>query len=56
MLSRRKTRQIPALCCAGLFWWGRPEGLPQAMTAWIKESGIGWVEFLLVVNLLLAGK
>jgi C4-dicarboxylate transporter DctM subunit len=26
---------------------------PQAMTAWIKDSGIGWVEFLLVVNVLL---
>jgi C4-dicarboxylate transporter, DctM subunit len=26
---------------------------PQAMTAWIKDSGIGWVEFLLVVNILL---
>jgi C4-dicarboxylate transporter DctM subunit len=32
---------------------GTAEGLPQAMTAWIKDSGIGWVEFLLVVNLLL---
>jgi hypothetical protein len=29
--------------------------IPQAMTAWIKDSGIGRVEFLLVVNLLLAG-
>ena len=29
------------------------EQIPQAMTAWIKDSGIGWVEFLLVVNLLL---
>jgi C4-dicarboxylate transporter DctM subunit len=29
------------------------EQIPQAMTAWIKGSGIGWVEFLLVVNLLL---
>ena len=29
------------------------EQIPQAMTGWIKGSGIGWVEFLLVVNLLL---
>ena len=29
------------------------EQIPQAMTAWIKDSGIGWIEFLLVVNLLL---
>ena len=29
------------------------EQIPQAMTAWIKDSGISWVEFLLVVNLLL---
>jgi C4-dicarboxylate transporter DctM subunit len=29
------------------------EQIPQAMTAWIKGSGIGWIEFLLVVNLLL---
>jgi C4-dicarboxylate transporter DctM subunit len=29
------------------------EQIPQAMTAWIKDSGIGWVEFLLVTNLLL---
>ena len=29
------------------------EQIPQAMTAWIKGSGIGWVEFLLVVNVLL---
>jgi C4-dicarboxylate transporter DctM subunit len=29
------------------------EQIPQAMTAWIKDSGIGWVEFLLVVNVLL---
>src|SRR6476661_1782678 len=28
------------------------EQIPQAMTAWIKDSGIGWVEFLLVVNVL----
>src|SRR3954447_22050961 len=24
------------------------EQIPQAMTAWIKDSGIGWVEFLLI--------
>jgi C4-dicarboxylate transporter DctM subunit len=29
------------------------EQIPQAMTTWIKGSGIGWVEFLLVVNVLL---
>src|ERR1044071_2501505 len=29
------------------------EQIPQAMTAWIKGSGIGWIEFLLIVNLLL---
>jgi C4-dicarboxylate transporter DctM subunit len=29
------------------------EQIPQAMTGWIKGSGIGWVEFLLVVNILL---
>jgi C4-dicarboxylate transporter DctM subunit len=29
------------------------EQIPQAMTSWIKDSGIGWVEFLLVVNVLL---
>ena len=29
------------------------EQIPQAMTAWIKGSGIGWITFLLVVNLLL---
>ena len=29
------------------------EQIPQAMTAWITDSGIGWVEFLLVVNVLL---
>jgi C4-dicarboxylate transporter DctM subunit len=29
------------------------EQIPQSMTAWIKGSGIGWVEFLLVVNVLL---
>jgi C4-dicarboxylate transporter DctM subunit len=29
------------------------EQIPQAMTSWIKGSGIGWIEFLLVVNLLL---
>jgi len=29
------------------------EQIPQAMTSWIKDSGISWVEFLLVVNVLL---
>ncbi len=29
------------------------EQIPQAMTSWIKGSGIGWIEFLLVVNILL---
>ena len=29
------------------------EQIPQAMTAWITGSGIGWVEFLLFVNMLL---
>ena len=29
------------------------EQIPQAMTAWIVERGVGWVEFLLFVNLLL---
>ncbi|HET9715962.1 MAG TPA: TRAP transporter large permease subunit [Pseudolabrys sp.] len=29
------------------------EQIPQAMTAWITSSGIGWIEFLLVVNVLL---
>jgi len=29
------------------------EQIPQAMTAWLKGSGIGWVEFLLIVNVLL---
>jgi C4-dicarboxylate transporter DctM subunit len=29
------------------------EQIPQAMTAWIKASGLGWVEFLLIVNILL---
>ena len=29
------------------------EQIPQAMTAWIKGSGVGWVEFLLFVNVLL---
>src|SRR6476646_7526671 len=24
------------------------EQIPQAMTAWIKDSGIGWVEFVLI--------
>jgi C4-dicarboxylate transporter DctM subunit len=29
------------------------EQIPQAMTQWIKASGLGWVEFLLIVNILL---
>jgi C4-dicarboxylate transporter DctM subunit len=29
------------------------EQIPQAMTSWMKGSGIGWVEFLLIVNVLL---
>src|SRR5499427_1474497 len=29
------------------------EQIPQAMTSWIVERGVGWVEFLLFVNLLL---
>jgi len=29
------------------------EQIPQAMTNWIVERGVGWVEFLLFVNLLL---
>jgi C4-dicarboxylate transporter, DctM subunit len=29
------------------------EQIPQAMTNWITASGIGWIEFLLFVNLLL---
>lgn len=29
------------------------EQIPQAMTSWIKDSGISWIEFLLVVNILL---
>jgi C4-dicarboxylate transporter DctM subunit len=29
------------------------EQIPQAMTSWIKDSGISWIEFLLVVNVLL---
>lgn len=29
------------------------EQIPQTMTSWIKDSGIGWIEFLLIVNLLL---
>jgi len=29
------------------------EQIPQEMTAWIVERGVGWVEFLLFVNLLL---
>jgi C4-dicarboxylate transporter, DctM subunit len=29
------------------------EQIPQVMTAWIKGSGIGWIEFLLIVNILL---
>jgi C4-dicarboxylate transporter DctM subunit len=33
------------------------EQIPQTMTNWIRDSGIGWIEFLLIVNiiLLLAG-
>src|SRR5881397_4224120 len=29
------------------------ENIPQAMASWITGSGIGWLAFLLVVNLLL---
>jgi C4-dicarboxylate transporter, DctM subunit len=29
------------------------EQIPQAMTSWITGAGIGWIEFLLFVNLLL---
>ncbi len=29
------------------------EQIPQQMVAWIERSGLGWVEFLLIVNLLL---
>jgi C4-dicarboxylate transporter, DctM subunit len=29
------------------------EQIPQAMTNWITSSGLGWIEFLLFVNLLL---
>jgi len=29
------------------------EQIPQAMTSWMRDSGIGWVEFLLIVNILL---
>ena len=29
------------------------EQIPQAMTNWIVERGVGWIEFLLFVNLLL---
>jgi len=29
------------------------ENIPQAMASWITSSGIGWFEFLLVVNILL---
>jgi C4-dicarboxylate transporter DctM subunit len=29
------------------------EQIPQAMTQWVTRSGIGWIEFLLFVNLLL---
>jgi C4-dicarboxylate transporter DctM subunit len=29
------------------------ENIPQAMAAWITERGVGWIEFLLFVNLLL---
>ena len=29
------------------------EQIPQAMTAWIADSGVSWIEFLLFVNILL---
>jgi C4-dicarboxylate transporter DctM subunit len=29
------------------------EQIPQALTAWIAQSGVGWIGFLFVVNLLL---
>ena len=29
------------------------EQIPQAMTAWVTGTGIGWIEFLLFVNVLL---
>src|SRR6185503_3050472 len=29
------------------------EQIPQVMTSWIVERGVGWIEFLLFVNLLL---
>jgi C4-dicarboxylate transporter DctM subunit len=29
------------------------EQIPQTMTAWLKSSGIGWVEFLMIVNIIL---
>src|SRR5262245_62419353 len=29
------------------------EQIPQAITAWITGAGIGWVEFLLFVNIIL---
>ena len=29
------------------------EQIPQAITAWVTGSGIGWIEFLLFVNILL---
>jgi C4-dicarboxylate transporter DctM subunit len=29
------------------------EQIPQAMTSWIVERGVGWIEFLLFVNILL---
>ena len=29
------------------------EQIPQAMTQWITDQGLGWIEFLLVVNVLL---
>jgi C4-dicarboxylate transporter DctM subunit len=29
------------------------EQIPQALTAWIAQSGLGWIGFLLVVNVLL---
>jgi C4-dicarboxylate transporter DctM subunit len=29
------------------------EQIPQALTSWIAQSGLGWIGFLLVVNVLL---
>jgi C4-dicarboxylate transporter DctM subunit len=29
------------------------EQIPQAMTSWIVDSGVGWIGFLLLVNILL---